>query len=319
MLIASAIIYRAAGMPAIADAEPCAGLCWLCATEIDRGVPVERWQGANFTGQNKVRAPMASHVCEPCIFVCAGRPPDALRMYSHLWSESGGWRKLNKGDKPEMRAFLCAPHDEPWFAAIADSGQKQLLPWTPVNPDGGSPVVNFEERIVAIPPDASARIERIAHLLTLGATKAEVERGDYGPRAWQLCGDALRDFEQWAGRLRHGAWFMLAVWLAQRDEEVVQRRMTAEKEEKQNARRIQKGTVARPHGRGATGPACAVPSDAAGERAQTLGSAADTHAGKRSRQRKPGGVVDSHDAPAPARQPEQLGFENLLRARDDGA
>jgi hypothetical protein len=30
-------------------------------------MPVEKWSGASFTGQNRVRAPSSTHVCAACI------------------------------------------------------------------------------------------------------------------------------------------------------------------------------------------------------------------------------------------------------------
>lgn len=56
-----------------------------------------------------------------------------LRLYSHLWHD-GAYSYANKGDKPSILEFLRAPKTGPWFACIADSGQKHLLPYTPINP-----------------------------------------------------------------------------------------------------------------------------------------------------------------------------------------
>jgi len=48
-------------MPGCEEVEQTA--CWLCAAETTRGAKVDRWQGANFTDQNKARAASATHVC----------------------------------------------------------------------------------------------------------------------------------------------------------------------------------------------------------------------------------------------------------------
>lgn len=63
--------------------------CWVCGAPWSRGLAVKDFMGANFTGQNRVRAPHSTVVCEPCVWACEVRPPDALRMYTHLYEEGG--------------------------------------------------------------------------------------------------------------------------------------------------------------------------------------------------------------------------------------
>jgi hypothetical protein len=216
-----------------------------------------RWQGASFTGQNRVRCPESTFVCEACVWAMAGKPPDTLRMYSHF-VDGRGWRKWNKGDKAAMRDWLRAPKRGEWFAAIADSGQKHVLPWAPINSEAATaPRVHFEDRIVTLSSDWSL-LDELAELLTLGATKEEIGRGEYGPRAWLLCGEGLRAFEaRWAYE-RGGGRFDLMVWLAQRDETRVQARM----EDERHARRQAKGAAAKQDGRGDSRRARRVPAHA---------------------------------------------------------
>jgi hypothetical protein len=240
MISASQLLHAHLGAPAAPDARAIAPApCWVCGAIASRAVPRERWMGANFTGQNRVRAPASGEVCEACVVVMAGRPPDTLRMYSHLY-EGGGtpvYERLNKGSKPAMRAFLRRSHAAPWFAAIADSGQKHIVPWTPVNPPSSTGRVLFEEDLIALPssPAGWSVLDACAELLTAGATKEEVESGRYGARAYQLARTEVERFEREHGaRLRGGAWFRLVVWLAQRDEEKVAARMEAEKEAKRS-------------------------------------------------------------------------------------
>lgn len=142
---ASAILHRLAGSP-VAIADPISGECRICGRETDRGTPYGRFEGANFTDQNKLRHPGGAVVCEPCVWAHAWNPPPGmiqpegtkkgkcLRMYSHLWDDGEDWwepphgyRYGNKADKAMMREWLCSPRRGAWFAAIADSGQKHLL------------------------------------------------------------------------------------------------------------------------------------------------------------------------------------------------
>lgn len=249
---ASRILWDAKGRPSVDDAEEHAGLCWVCARPMSRGVRVDRWQGANFTGQNKVRAPAATHVCEPCIWSMQGTPPNCLRMYSHLWADGEGYIAPNKGNKPAMLAFLRKHHAGAWFAAIADSGKKQLVPWTPVNPPGSRRGrILFEDQEVTLPvADGAgwALVDRLRTLLTAGATKDEILRGEWSPRAYSLLGAEAIDLfeEQWGRPKRGGSWFALAVWLAQRDEVAVSARMDAEKATRAAAKQKAKEQSAKP-------------------------------------------------------------------------
>lgn len=249
-----------------ADCVAAHGACYVCGGSIVRGLPRSRWMGANFTDQNRVAVPVSEWVCEGCVIVMAGRPPDTQRMFSHL-VDGEHWLRCNKADKGRMRAWLRAvPKRGPWFAAIADSGQKHLVPWAPINHPSFVGRVNFEGRIITL--GDWALVDEMAELLTLGATKEEMSTGNYGPRAWALCGARLRAFiarvEQRSG------WFDLALWLAQRDEERVAVRLEAEKETK-NARRRGKGKAANPDSGDAARAARGVLPHGAGERSDALG------------------------------------------------
>lgn len=288
-LTAARIIWEICGSPVV---DTCIDvdetLCWLCSGRTSRAMPRSDWQGALFTGQNRVRAPESNWICEPCVHVCSriapvpGRPPGAcdvcegttrvvkvpkkgkgsksrvgepcpkcegtgtkpfggnFRNYSHLWHD-GHYANASKGEKPAILAFLRSPKTGPWFAAIADSGQKHTLPWTPVNPAGARRGrVLFEERELVIPApedDVWSIVDDMASLLTVGATKASIETGDYTPGEYARCADAILAFEAEHGsRHRGGVWFELALYLAQRDEEAAQARMAEEKESRKRAK-----------------------------------------------------------------------------------
>lgn len=313
-MTASQIIHRIHGSRPHPDCvDVSAFRCWVCGGESMRGVLRHRWMGANYTGQNKARCPSSEHVCEACVTVMAGRPPDTERMWSHL-VEGDEHVRVNKGQKPAIRAFLRRPHRAPWFAAIADSGQKHLIPWTPINaPNQPGGRVMFEEVIVELPrtDDGWRVLDDITDALTDGATKEEILRGDYSPRAWQLLGaDRLRALEATWSRLRGGAWFDLAVWLAQRDEEKVKERMAAEKaaKEKKDAGRKGQGAAADAARRGRARAAERVPADAGVLSAQALDADPRADACVRAADGDARGVGVQDDADASARGPtgEQL-------------
>lgn len=241
-----------------ADCRPIADQisCWMCGGDWqDRAAPREKVIGSNFTGQNRVRSPLSQWVCEPCVYLCSrtspvpGRPPKEgkqvggnFRNYSHCWWQDtdGAVEYINasKGEKPQLLAWLRKPKPGRWWATIADSGQKHMLQWGIVCSKQPGKVL-FDETIVLI--GDWQMVDDMCSVLTAGATKDELQSGDYQTGSIIRCRDAILQFEQqWGIRHRGGAWFALCLWLAQRDEEQVAIRIAAEKEAKKNGTRRQK-------------------------------------------------------------------------------
>ena len=261
------ILHALAGAPEVdgcAPVEPCR--CYMCAAPTERGAPVRRWMGSTFTDQPRCACPSSDVICEACVWACSwvvppgheppppGKKGVNLRLFSHLY-DAGEYRYANKADKPSIRAFLRAPKRGPWFAAIADSGQKHTVPFAPLNL-GAHGSVLFEEAVVELPDAAGWRVlDDAIDLLTAGATKDEITRGEYRPETWLRCRDRIEAFERDHGALRGGAFFDLVVWLAQRDEVAVAERQAAEKaaraakKEKQHGRSKKAGAPRR-NGRG---------------------------------------------------------------------
>lgn len=261
------------------------GPCYLCALPVTRGMLVSKWQGASFTDQNKCRSNGAAHVCEACVWACAWNAPpgfygphnprelDAkgnlkkgvnLRLYSHVY-DAGTYAFANKADKPRIREWLRAPKRGPWFAAIADTGQKHTLPWTPIN-GGPHGSILFEEAEIDLPRDDDGWrvLDDTIALLTAGATKDEVLRGDYRAQTYQRCAAEVMAYERAHASQRGGAWHRLIVWLAQRDEDEVAARQEAEKvtkdAKKQRAKAADRGRKgAAPKGDRARDPVAAGP------------------------------------------------------------
>jgi len=251
-LSAPQVVHLAAGRPLAASCGPLAGagaICWQCGGRASRGRSLRGWMSKGCSVHADALAPESDVVCEACVFVSSrtspvpGRPPKPgkkmggnYRNYTHLGErgERGEWRYTNasKGEKSAIRDFLFAPPRGPWFAAIAESGQKHVLPFAPINSAGGlGGVVRFESSTIYVPPHAAADVEAISAMLTAGATKAGIASGHLTAGAWQWCGaDMIREFEAAHGaRLRGCDWFRLAIWLAQRDEAVVTARLAQEK------------------------------------------------------------------------------------------
>lgn len=314
----STIIHEICGSPPSESCVPHVGACWLCASQMTRGEPVDSWNGASFTGQNRVRSPMSTHVCESCVFICSrlspvpGRPAKEgkkfggnFRNYSSMWEDGRGYLNASKGEKPLIREFLARDHRGPWFGALADSGQKHVIPWAPMNGPGRGGSVLFDEQIVNV-PQSMALVEEMTALLTMGSTKDELGSGDYTARAWQLCGPALRTFDEAHGAHRGGAWYGLALWLAQRDEETVQTRLAAEKETKANAKARRPAKRQAPNSNSGSGARASrgIPADPISEHAEELGHTTEPNERRGSDVLDSGGVGHGDRQEAPSRSAE---------------
>lgn len=316
---ASIILHAISGSPVVPE---CSALmspgCWHCGASLARGMLVDDWQGALFVGQNRVRGRQDwTHICEPCVWVMSrapgvvpGKPPTHnWRLYTVLVHGDEVWIG-NKADKPAILLWLRQPKPKAWFAAIADSGQKHVVPYAPVNPAGTAwGRVQLEEDVVSLSADLWSLVADTAALLTAGATKDSIASGQYQPGEWQRCGvERLRDYERRAARVRGGPGFRLALWLAQRDEVEVAERMEREKEAKRGkGRRDDNGDVATADGGCAARPAKRVP-QGRGKPAQALGSDPGPDAGGREDECERRGVAHVDVPVAPVGSAEQLGL-----------
>jgi hypothetical protein len=300
---------------------------------------VSKWSGSSFTGQSRVKSPVSHWVCEPCVHTCSriapvpGRPPKpgkkfggSFRNYSHLY-DAGSYNNASKGEKPAILEFLQRRKTGPWFAAIADSGQKHVLPWVPVNPGGGiAGLALFDETVVRVTDGGLKLVGAATSLLTAGATKDEIASGEYRPHTWIRCRAEVAAFEEAWSHLRGGAWFRLALWLSQRDEAQVKARQEAEKaakKEKESGKRKRRGGSKKAR-RGATGgladqdgggdsdAARDVPRRVSRERgAQALGTPADEMRERRKKGGKPRRMGDDDAEGAEAAKSEQLSIPGL--------
>ncbi len=239
MIAASAILYELAGSPPQKGCSDTGATCWLCGDTAVRGVKSRRWTGAKFTDQNRCRAPWSDTTCEACVWACSWVAPpgftvpaDAkrgpnLRLFTHLWSKDE-YIYAKKNEKPTILEWLQKQHAAPWFAAIADTGKKHVLPWTPVNHSDTGARVMLDDTEITI--GDWALVDSMVDLLTWGVTKGEVEAGVYSPRSWTTCPSEIRAHDgRWAD-LRHSPWHKLALWLAQRNEEEHDRRKSRRNE-----------------------------------------------------------------------------------------
>lgn len=243
---ATRLLWEAMGKPLI---DGCSALCiesrcYVCGDMTSYAQPVTSWMGGNYTDQTRIACPTSPVVCAACAMVTQrtfpvpGRPAKEgksaggnFRNYSHLYdsewdapafgddgSKGGHYANASKGQKPLIREFLGADHAGTWFCSIADSGQKHVIHFAPVNGPGRAGMVIFEERIFWWDGDMSL-LAAMIEMLTLGATKDELSSGAYRSTTWRTMRAAVDSFEQRYSGERGGDKFTLCVWLAQRDEE----------------------------------------------------------------------------------------------------
>jgi hypothetical protein len=339
------------GKPAVEDEEsaPEGARCCLCASPLDsRGVRLEK-AGCTFVNQTNMRTPQSPWLCSPCLWSTKWKCPpgrtnkakadgsEAAKglspaMLGHRWEVlpdgSSRYGNHSKADKADLRTWLRAAKASWWWCTIADSGKKHTIAWAPLNyGQAQGATVLLDEQEIAL--GDWALVDDMTTLLTAGATKASVERGDYNAGEWERCADLVRAFEaRWAG-LRGSGWFTLAVWLAQRDEGEVAARLEVEKqtraekkaaqrpvkktpaqrtkkEKKRDARRSEEGKAQVVDGRGAPRSASAVSPDPGLQRAEALGSDHEPSPSGGTDDRGSGRVVHE-DAPRPPDpQPQQV-------------
>lgn len=250
MITLAQYVWIAHGKPEMPGCGGVEGVvsCYMCGGGVARGMPVDKWMGASFTDQTRVRSPLSPCVCEACVMLAARTFPvlgrDAkegkkfgacFRNVSNAveigWSgiQAPGYANYTKGEKSAIRAFLERDHVGYWGIGIADSGQKHVAGFAPMNPPGRGGCVIFEEALLFV-PSSLALVDDMTALLTAGATKDEIAEGDYRAQTWIRCRAKVDEFEERNERERGSDWFRLALWLAQRDEVLVEERLAVEKQ-----------------------------------------------------------------------------------------
>ena len=210
---------------------PC--VCWVCGGEAQRSIDKTKWLGASYTSQTRVKSWQSTRVCEPCVVIHSrtsevpGRPPKEGKKFG------GNWRNYSvlveiiegkpllvtatKGEKGIIREWLQRAKRGPWFAAIAESGQKHVIPLAPMN-EAGQRIVQFEEQALNL-PESWELVQAIEDALTAGLSKEGIETGQYTVRQYQQFEGVIEHFESDWAQERGSPWFDLALFLAQKRED----------------------------------------------------------------------------------------------------
>lgn len=184
MLTAVRLAWDAAGQPEHPKSRDVQAGCVVCGTVHERTLRARDALGKNYDILTAIR-PDLSTVCEPCAWALAGKPPQTLRMWSIVTTAStilpasdpkapypsdGRLHLCNRSDQSVIISTLTSPPGDVWACSIAQSGQKHLLPYTPVNPPNAVQVlVRFEACTIATTPSqAGALIGACAALRLAG-------------------------------------------------------------------------------------------------------------------------------------------------------
>lgn len=146
---ASVMVWDLAGRPGrpslgITDTP---GVCAMCARTVPRTAPARKWlEGKSFTDPAHLRT-RSDRVCEACAWCVTGKGMDQIRMWTIVARTDETLPPSNPKaafaaphvhftSRADMRAVirtLAGPPAGQWVVAVAESGQKHVLPYTPIN------------------------------------------------------------------------------------------------------------------------------------------------------------------------------------------
>lgn len=193
MLTAVRMAWTAAGEPAHPKARDVPGGCVVCGIDHPRTLRAPDALGKNYDILTAAR-PELGTVCEPCAWALAGKPPHTLRMWSILttaatplpasdakapYPSDGRLHLCNRRDQAAIVSVVTSPPQDSWACAVAVSGQKHLLPYTPVNhPGSGRIIVRFEAcDVETTPVEVAALIGACAALRLAGHSPDSIHAG----------------------------------------------------------------------------------------------------------------------------------------------
>ena len=218
MTDACRLVWGCAGSPEITLANVAKlvtdtpGQCAVCGSEAERTADINRALGANFSDRSHL-AVHTSRVCPACLWCCSGKPPTSLRMWSIIaapgvdlppsnpkaWLQgTPGLLLFNRSNPGPLAALLADPPLGQWCASVAYSGQKHVLPYTPINTVRGEWTIRAEDHYMTATPGQWQAVHAAAlGLRRLGVPADDVLAG--APRYLKTRSDLTR----WSDLDRH--------------------------------------------------------------------------------------------------------------------
>jgi hypothetical protein len=179
--------------------------CYLCAKPGTNPLELSN----TFTMHSSAKCPDSKMMCDRCYSTISGDQKqlwywnDGKGKWSKLWGRS--LSRVYQGDRliapiiegtytegkdtfpvvknlltrVEIREFLLNPPEPPFTIAIAESGQKHIIPWALKAQDKSFFPVLFELDTVYIDHRFREYLQVYEQLLSLGFSKSEIDSGDY--------------------------------------------------------------------------------------------------------------------------------------------
>lgn len=167
-----------------------AGVCAMCARTVSASAPARKWlEGKSFTDPAHLRA-RSDRVCEACAWACTGKGMDQIRMWTLVARTDRVLPPSNpkavfaadhlhftsRADMRAVAATLASPPDGPWVVAVAESGQKHVLPYSPLNQGSSRWRIRMDALDVdATPGEFRTVLAHTAALRSAGFTAPEIE------------------------------------------------------------------------------------------------------------------------------------------------
>jgi len=177
--------------------------CYLCGKPATKPLALKD----SFTAHSLARCPESKHLCDRCDYAlnlrCLYYNPSKEKwvpLYARNWSWLYQGRTLlaptiaaertegkytmptvsNLPTRAQMRGWLLEPPKPPFTIAIAESGQKHILPWAQEGHDRDYFPVQFE--IDSLWIDRAQFAELLSHyeaLMAIGFSKTEIDSGNW--------------------------------------------------------------------------------------------------------------------------------------------
>lgn len=176
---AARMVWDLAGRPRPTGAaagllQPVEAPCGLCGNIEAATAPSDKALGKNWTDRAHLARPDSPRVCTGCLWVCSGRPPHSLRMWTVIAAPNApashekcrvpsgpGLAFINRSNPGPVADLLANPPDSEWVLSVAVSGQKHVLPYARVN-RGRAWTVRMETTDITATTDQWARVHAAA-------------------------------------------------------------------------------------------------------------------------------------------------------------